>query len=515
MVGNGRRGGRQPDAAARPFLQAHRLSAPKPTRRRRSSAAATAGVPLRRRCKPERVRPRGDRLRRADLRGRRDGRLPGAGRGRGVVRRDLRPDRQHARARAPASRSRSDRARTTRRGRQDDAGLGKADKSGRAKLKSAKTPTGAGGGGARAGAKPSAQRRQVAGGARRLTRPTAAVNTLLVKAPAPDGRRAYGKAAAAAVEERARAPTARPAAMCSDGPQGRRGRARRPQGRRLRRGELSHGHENERAHGTCSHVRSASARSRGGRSAFAVAFGIGKATGGGETARREGERGRRHEAARARDGPRRLRARAGRAGAAGAEGPAEEEEEDTKTDLRRPRRRAPARAQRPRRRRSTRGAARRRPAPPPTHDRDAPRPGDGGPDCPRPATAAAASSTVAARRRGGGVGERFSAAACAPRRGGAGSARGTAPRVARRRRSSRPTSRRPCRSRCCPRRSRCCLTASACVDEPLGLQAGVLAVALVAGLGRVPDPDAHLEEAGGVGVAALEVLDVGLHERRP
>ena len=50
------------------------------------------------------------------------------------------------------------------------------------------------------------------------------------------------------------------------------------------------------------------------------------------------------------------------------------------------------------------------------------------------------------------------------------------------------------------------------VEEPLDLQLGLLGEALVVAL--VPDPDAHLEEADGVGVAVVEVLDAGLHERR-
>ena len=50
------------------------------------------------------------------------------------------------------------------------------------------------------------------------------------------------------------------------------------------------------------------------------------------------------------------------------------------------------------------------------------------------------------------------------------------------------------------------------VEEPLDLQLGLLGEALVGAL--VPDPDAHLEEADGVGVAVVEVLDAGLDERR-
>ena len=49
------------------------------------------------------------------------------------------------------------------------------------------------------------------------------------------------------------------------------------------------------------------------------------------------------------------------------------------------------------------------------------------------------------------------------------------------------------------------------VEEPLGLQLGLLGEAGV--LALVPDPDAHLEEADGVGVAEVEVLDPRLHER--
>ena len=49
------------------------------------------------------------------------------------------------------------------------------------------------------------------------------------------------------------------------------------------------------------------------------------------------------------------------------------------------------------------------------------------------------------------------------------------------------------------------------VDEPLGLQLGLVGVALVRAL--VPDAHPHLEEADGVGVAVVEVLDAGLHER--
>ena len=49
------------------------------------------------------------------------------------------------------------------------------------------------------------------------------------------------------------------------------------------------------------------------------------------------------------------------------------------------------------------------------------------------------------------------------------------------------------------------------VEEPLGLQLGLLGEAGV--LALVPDPDAHLEEADRVGVAEVEVLDARLHER--
>ena len=50
------------------------------------------------------------------------------------------------------------------------------------------------------------------------------------------------------------------------------------------------------------------------------------------------------------------------------------------------------------------------------------------------------------------------------------------------------------------------------VEEPLGLQLGLLGEAGV--LALVPDPDAHLEEADRVGVAEVEVLDARLDERR-
>src|SRR3954454_4797762 len=49
------------------------------------------------------------------------------------------------------------------------------------------------------------------------------------------------------------------------------------------------------------------------------------------------------------------------------------------------------------------------------------------------------------------------------------------------------------------------------VDEPLRLQLGTVAIAEV--VARVPDPDAHLEEARRVGVAAGKVLDARLDER--
>ena len=49
------------------------------------------------------------------------------------------------------------------------------------------------------------------------------------------------------------------------------------------------------------------------------------------------------------------------------------------------------------------------------------------------------------------------------------------------------------------------------VEEPLDLQLGLLGVAGVGAL--VPDPDAHLEEADGVGVAEVEVLHARLDER--
>ena len=49
------------------------------------------------------------------------------------------------------------------------------------------------------------------------------------------------------------------------------------------------------------------------------------------------------------------------------------------------------------------------------------------------------------------------------------------------------------------------------VEEPLDLELGLLGEAGVVAL--VPDPHAHLEEADGVGVAEVEVLDAGLHQR--
>ena len=50
------------------------------------------------------------------------------------------------------------------------------------------------------------------------------------------------------------------------------------------------------------------------------------------------------------------------------------------------------------------------------------------------------------------------------------------------------------------------------VEEPLDLQLGLVREALVRAL--VPDPDAHLEEPDGVGVAEVEVLHARLDERR-
>ena len=49
------------------------------------------------------------------------------------------------------------------------------------------------------------------------------------------------------------------------------------------------------------------------------------------------------------------------------------------------------------------------------------------------------------------------------------------------------------------------------VEEPLDLQLGLVGEAGVGAL--VPDPDAHLEEADGVGVAEVEVLHAGLDQR--
>ena len=126
----------------------------------------------------------------------------------------------------------------------------------------------------------------------------------------------------------------------------------------------------------------------------------------------------------------------------------------------------------------------------------------------RPAAAAAAaaapsSATAAARTEPGRRARRapLSAAAGAPRRGAAGSGRGTAPRAARRPRSTRPSRSGPCRSRRRPRAIACFLTASAWSMNHFACSPGFFAVAGV--LALVPDARAHLEEPDAVRVAVV------------
>ena len=125
--------------------------------------------------------------------------LAPAGRRR-LVRLDLRPDRQHARAQLgrPAARRPEQGLRGRRRARRS-AALNKADKSGQAKLKSAKTPQAAGGGG------DARWPRRSTGPARRSPRQDLSpadrgVNGLLVKALRQTGG-GYDKAASAAAKK--------------------------------------------------------------------------------------------------------------------------------------------------------------------------------------------------------------------------------------------------------------------------------------------------------------------------
>ena len=118
------------------------------------------------------------------------------------------------------------------------------------------------------------------------------------------------------------------------------------------------------------------------------------------------------------------------------------------------------------------------------------------------ATAPGAAGTCAATRPAG------CAAGPGPRRAWSGSDRGTARRGARRRRSTRRRVR--VVDRLAGRDPRL-LDGLGVVEEPLDLQLGLVGVAGV--LALVPDPDAHLEEADGVGVAEVEVLHPRLDER--
>ena len=123
------------------------------------------------------------------------------------------------------------------------------------------------------------------------------------------------------------------------------------------------------------------------------------------------------------------------------------------------------------------------------------------------AAAAAAGSTG----RGGGAGARRCASRPLASSRRSGSGRGTARRGARRRRSSRRTA--SGRSIDWPRDDALLLDRLGLVEEPLDLQLGLLREAGVRAL--VPDADAHLEEADGVGVAVVEVLHARTRPARP